>query len=103
MPLSEFLAKIVDWLRAGYPHGVPESDYVPLLALLSRRLSREEVREVAAALVEQGALPAERAEAGVIITKLTDEMPRESDLARVRAHLVAGGWPVDDAWPGTPA
>ncbi len=103
MPLSEFLAKVVDWLRAGYPQGVPESDYLPLLALLSRRLSQEEVRQVASALVEQGAVPAERADAGVIITRLTDEMPRESDLARVRAHLVAGGWPVDDTWPEPPA
>ncbi|MFI5776459.1 DUF3349 domain-containing protein [Nocardia sp. NPDC051570] len=103
MPLSEFLAKIVDWLRAGYPHGVPESDYLPLLALLSRRLSQEEVRQVASALVDQGAIPAERADAGVLITRLTDEMPRESDLTRVRAHLVAGGWPVDDTWPDAPA
>ncbi|MBF6327926.1 DUF3349 domain-containing protein [Nocardia transvalensis] len=101
MPLSELLTRIVDWLRAGYPQGVPEADYVPLLALLSRRLTQEEVRQVASALVEQGAIPAERVDAGVVITKLTDEMPRESDLARVREHLIAGGWPVEDAWPNS--
>ena len=34
MALPSFLAKIVSWLRAGYPDGVPEHDYVPLIALL---------------------------------------------------------------------
>ncbi|ATL67578.1 DUF3349 domain-containing protein [Nocardia terpenica] len=100
MALSAFLTRIVEWLRAGYPQGVPDADYIPLLALLARRLSREEVQQVAAALVQQGALPADKADAGVIITKLTDEMPLESDLTRVRTHLLAGGWPVDEAWPG---
>ena len=30
-----FLKKIVDWLRAGYPDGVPQADYIPLVALLA--------------------------------------------------------------------
>ncbi|WP_024804321.1 DUF3349 domain-containing protein [Nocardia sp. BMG51109] len=100
MALPALLARIVDWLRAGYPHGVPDTDYIPLVALLARRLTEEEVRDIAEALVQQGTLPADKADVGVIITRLTDAMPRESDLARVREHLVAGGWPVDDAWPG---
>ena len=50
MPLSSFLASVVGWLRAGYPEGVPESDYVPLVAVLARRLSPDEVRSVAAEL-----------------------------------------------------
>ncbi|WP_405495426.1 DUF3349 domain-containing protein [Nocardia sp. NBC_00511] len=99
MDLSELLARIVGWLRAGYPQGVPDTDYLPLLAVLARRLSETEVRQVADALMLEGALPADRADAGVGITKVTDEMPREADLERVREHLRAGGWPVDDTWP----
>ncbi|MVU82440.1 DUF3349 domain-containing protein [Nocardia sp. ET3-3] len=99
MALSEWLARIVSWLRAGYPHGVPDTDYLPLLAVLARRLSEEQVRQVAAELVMLGSLPADRVDVGVLITELTDEMPRESDLERVRAHLRAGGWPIDDGWP----
>ncbi|MBF6172057.1 DUF3349 domain-containing protein [Nocardia blacklockiae] len=99
MALTAFLARIVDWLRAGYPHGVPDNDYVPLLALLARRLTEDEVREIAEELVAQGTLPADRTDVGVSITKITDAMPREADLARVREHLLAGGWPVDDNWP----
>ncbi|BCK57779.1 DUF3349 domain-containing protein [Nocardia wallacei] len=102
MALSALLTKIVDWLRAGYPHGVPDTDYVPLLALLARRLTEDEVRAVAEELIAQGALPADRADIGVGITRITDAMPREADLARVREHLLAGGWPIDDnTWPGT--
>jgi len=98
MALSDFLARIVGWLRAGYPYGVPDTDYVPLLALLSRRLPEDDVREVASALVQQGAIPPDKADVGVVITKLTDEMPLEADIARVREHLLAAGWPIDDTW-----
>ena len=38
---------ILNWLRAGYPGGVPGPDRVPLLALLRNTpLSEDEVREV---------------------------------------------------------
>ena len=30
---DNFLARAVDWLRAGYPAGVPRQDYVALLGL----------------------------------------------------------------------
>ena len=36
--MTKFLAKIVAWISAGYPEGVPGPDRVPLLALLRRRL-----------------------------------------------------------------
>ncbi len=98
MALSEVVAKIVEWLRAGYPHGVPEHDYIPLLALLTRRLGHDEVIHVIESLIEHGVVPADRVDVGVAITKLTHEMPLESDLERVRKHLVAHGWPIDEEW-----
>ncbi len=96
MALPALLANIISWLRAGYPQGVPESDYLPLFALLARRLSDDEVRRVADVLVEQGDIPVDKADIGVMITKVTNEMPSASDVARVRARLVAAGWPVGD-------
>jgi uncharacterized protein DUF3349 len=33
---------MVALVRAGYPHGVPETDYIPLLALLRHRFSDDE-------------------------------------------------------------
>jgi hypothetical protein len=94
--LPPFLSSVVNWLRAGYPNGVPESDYVPLLAILARRLSNDEVQQVAHELVESGTLPADNVDIGVEITRVTDEMPREEDIQRVRGRLVSAGWPVAD-------
>ena len=34
MALSDVLTRIVGFLRAGYPEGVPVRDYIPLVALL---------------------------------------------------------------------
>ena len=96
MSLPPVLTNIVNWLRAGYPNGVPEADYIPLLAVLTRRLSNDEVKQVAKALVDAGTLPTEKVDIGVVITKLTDEMPREEDVQRVRQKLVGYGWPVTD-------
>ncbi|WFR73784.1 DUF3349 domain-containing protein [Prescottella defluvii] len=94
MSLPPFLSSIIDWLRAGYPNGVPEQDYVPLFALLTRRLSEEEADLVTAALVEHGDLPISKTDIQVLITKITNEMPLESDVDRVQSHLSAGGWPL---------
>lgn len=94
--LQPVLAGIVAWLRAGYPDGVPETDYLPLFALLSRRLSDNEVREIADALVDDGDLPIEKADIGTWITKHTHESPSEADIARVRRKLQAAGRPVAD-------
>ncbi len=49
--MTRFLARIVAWIVAGYPEGVPGPDRVPLLALLRRRLTDDEVRAVVAELV----------------------------------------------------
>ena len=96
MSLADVVAKIVGFLRAGYPQGMPASDYVPLLALLRRRLSDEEVVAVASELVGQGALPVDATDIRVAITGITDEMPSPEDIARVRRRLETGGWPVTD-------
>ena len=89
------LGRVVAWLREGYPAGVPPQDYIPLLALLRRRLTDEEVLAIAAELVEAGLVPTETADIAVSITKLTDEVPSETDVDRVREHLAFRGFPHD--------
>ena len=96
MPLPAFLAAVVSWLRAGYPEGVPASDYIPLLAVLARRLSPEEVQVVADELRSSGQLPVDNVDIGTVITKVTNELPREEDVLRVRTRLAHGGWPLAD-------
>lgn len=94
MALPGFLGSVVSWLRAGYPEGVPESDYIPLLAVLARRLSNEEVLAVAQELVASGELPIDDTDIGSVILGVTDELPRDDDINRVRDKLSAHGWPL---------
>ena len=99
MALNTRLRGVLDWLREGYPAGVPPKDYIPLLALLRRRLTEDEVREVAHEIAELGNGNGNGpAEIGVQITKLTDAMPSPEDIALIEERLVSHhGWPVDDA------
>ena len=94
MPLPGFLSKIIDWLRAGYPEGVPEHDYLPLFALLGSQLTNDEVTLIADDL--SFAANPESAEAiKNAITAVTSRANvHESDINRVRSHLAAGGWPL---------
>ncbi len=94
MSFPPIISSVVEWLRAGYPEGVPEQDYVPLLALLERRLTHDEVEMLADELIARGDLPIAKADIQVLITKITNEMPAERDVNRVRARLVQGGWPL---------
>lgn len=88
--VPSFLESIVGWLREGYPQGVPEQDYIPLFALLRRRLTDEEVTEVADELVADGTIPADSIDIGAIITRVTAELPYEEDVERVRERLPRG-------------
>jgi hypothetical protein len=92
--VSRFLAKIIAWVNAGYPEEVPGPDRVPLLALLKRRLTDEEVNAVAQDLIDRGKF--EPVDIGVLITQITQQMPSAKDIERVRRRLAAKGWPLDD-------
>ena len=92
--MNNFLTKIVSWIKAGYPEGVPQPDQIPLFALLRRRLSDDEVKAVAQALIDRGEF--DHVDIGVLITEITDGLPTPDDVERVRAKLAAYGWPLDD-------
>jgi hypothetical protein len=96
--VNRFLNSVVAWLRAGYPEGIPSTDYFPVLALLSRRLSNDEVKTVARELIDRGDF--DHVDIGVLITRLTDELPAPEDVERVRERLAAKGWPLEDARDG---
>ena len=92
--MNRFLTSVVSWLRAGYPEGIPPTDTFALLALLTRRLGNDEVKVVASELMQRGDF--DDIDIGVAISKLTDELPSEEDVERVRTRLAAHGWPLDD-------
>jgi hypothetical protein len=93
METPPVVTKIVGWLRAGYPEGVPQHDYMPLFALLGTQLTNDEVTLIA----DELAFAADPASAEAIrtaIATVTNTKPSEADVARVRSHLAAGGWPL---------
>lgn len=92
--MTKFLAKIVAWITAGYPEGVPGPDRVPLFALLRPRLTDDEVKTVAKELMDRGEF--DDIDIGVVITQLIDGLPAPADVDRVRNRLAAKGWPLDD-------
>jgi Protein of unknown function (DUF3349) len=96
--VNRFLTSVVAWLRAGYPEGIPQTDYFPVLALLSRRLGNDDVKTVAHELMQRGDF--DDVDIAVLITQLTDDLPSPDDVERVRERLAATGWPLDDARDG---
>jgi hypothetical protein len=90
MPLPPVLQTIVDFVRKGYPQGVPQQDYMPLFALLSRRLSDEEITELAGELVGTSHAASESVQDA--IERLTHQAPSATEVERVERHLRAAGW-----------
>ncbi len=93
MALPPLLSKIVDWLRAGYPEGVPEHDYIPLFALLGSQLTNDEVTLIGDELA-QSSDPESADALKKAIAAVTHTTASDADINRVRSHLAAGGWPL---------
>lgn len=93
MDLVGRASSIVAFLRAGYPTRVRALGYLPLLALLPRRVSDNEVSEIAGELAVRGR-PVDNADIGVEITRSIHEMPSIEDIGRVRRRLIAIGGPA---------
>lgn len=101
-PGTNLASRVVDWLRAGYPAGVPKQDYVALLGLLRRKLTDAEVHQIASELVglaRQGEVVT-TADVERLINEATLDQPSAEDVARVSSHLAAGGWPLADVPEG---
>src|ERR1700722_7048352 len=104
MPISSLLQSVVDFVRAGYPDGVPERDYFPIFALLRRRLTDDEVAAVAFELISISPDPGPSApQIRQAIEALTKEPALDSDLVRVQNRLAAVGWNLDGADQQRPA
>ncbi|GAB3605898.1 hypothetical protein GCM10027413_13070 [Conyzicola nivalis] len=92
---SGLITRVVRWLREGYPAGLPEQDFVPLIALLRRRLTDAEVTAVGSRLAAAGDTLTSRVDVGTAIARVTSELPSDDDVDRVRRYLVENGWPEE--------
>ena len=73
---QSFFDSVLNWLHEGYPAGVPPKDYFPLLALLKRSLSEEEVVQAAQTVLKQA----------------DSDTPVTND--QVASRLASVGWPL---------
>ncbi len=93
--VARALAGVVTWLRSGYPEGVPDRDYIPIVAILERRLTKREVKAVTKELKANGLLSPNIGDIEDAISNLIHENPSQEEIARVTAHLQRKGWPVE--------
>lgn len=93
--VTRALGGIVSWLRTGYPEGVPTPDFIPLVAILERRLTKREVKAVTRELKANGLLSPDLQDIEDAISHQTNEPASQEDLARVTDHLLKKGWPVE--------
>ena len=97
---TSLLGSILNWLRAGYPEGVPGPDRVPLLALLrATPLTEDQIKEVVRNLTADGSTAVadgsiDDDEIAAFITDVTHHDAGPENVQRVAAKLAAAGWPL---------
>jgi hypothetical protein len=98
------LASIITWLRRGYGDaGIPAKDYVPLLEVLYRKLTEQEVGEIVQQLVATDDAPFSAEDIAEATRRRVLETPTDEDVMRVAARLAAGGWPLEGFGDAHPA
>lgn len=96
MTEQNFFESVLNWLHAGYPQGVPPKDYIPVLALLKRSLSEEEVVKAAQAVLKQADsdTPVTDQQIEEAIHKVTEKAPNPEEMHQVASRLASVGWPL---------
>jgi hypothetical protein len=92
------VGKILDWLRAGYPDGIPPNDYPPVLGVLRRNLTEGDIEQIADELalhsISNGEEPITAEHVRAMVREQVFQSCTPDDIRRVSAKLAAGGWPL---------
>jgi len=88
---------ILDWLRAGYPEGVPGPDRVPLLR--ATPLTEDQIKEVVRHITADGSAALADGEIGddeiaAFVKDVSHHDAGAENVQRVAAKLAAAGWPL---------
>ncbi|MBP1819079.1 DUF3349 domain-containing protein [Mycobacterium sp. OAE908] len=89
------LDNVLGWLHEGYPEGVPQKDYFPLLALLKRSLTEEEVVKAAQSILKT--TDSETVTEDQIrdaVHAVIEKEPNPAEIHQVAARLASVGWPL---------
>lgn len=86
---------IVGWLNAGYPEGVPPKDYFPLLALLKRSLTDEDVVKAARSVLKSSDSDSvTEDEIRAAVHDVIEKEPNPEEIRQVASRLASVGWPL---------
>jgi hypothetical protein len=101
MGLGQRVSGMIAFFREGRPRGAPDVGYSPLLALLPRRVTDDEITAIARKLLTPHRLgidnsdidhaDLDHADVGVAIIGVTDAMPSTTDVERVLVEMRSAG------------
>ena len=91
-----FLENVLGWLHKGYPEGIPRKDYYPLLALLKRSLSEDEVVQAAQAILRENDFdtPVTGDQIRHAIRAVIEKEQTPEEMNQVASRLASVGWPL---------
>jgi hypothetical protein len=89
------LENVLGWLHDGYPEGVPSKDYFPLLALLKRSLTEEEVVKAAQSILKSTDSDTVTEDAiRTAVQAVIEKEPNPEEIHQVASRLASVGWPL---------
>ncbi|ART68099.1 hypothetical protein BTO20_05400 [Mycobacterium dioxanotrophicus] len=93
---TSVIDNVLGWLHQGYPEGVPPKDYFPLLALLKRSLTEDEIIKAAQTILRSsnGDAPVTDDEIHRAIHQITEKAPNPEEIHQVASRLASVGWPL---------
>ena len=83
--MNQLSGPVLQWIREGYPDGVPDDETAALLAVLQERIGGDRALDVLRRLHNDGRI-SDTAAAALL--------PDDTQMRRVAAKLVLGGWPL---------
>lgn len=93
------VSRVLEWLKAGYPQGIPPADYPPVLGVLRRKLTDGEIEAIADELalqsVSAGDVPVTAEDIRAMVRDHAFQRCTPDDLKRVSGMLARGGWPLE--------
>ena len=92
---TNLFENVIGWLNAGYPEGVPPKDYFPLLALLKRSLTDDEVIKAAQSVLKSAdSDTVTENEIRAAVQNVIDKEPNPEEIHQVASRLASVGWPL---------
>jgi hypothetical protein len=92
------ISKILSWLNAGYPDGIPQRDFPSVLLVLHQNLSDADIESIADDLalqsISNGSEPVTADQIRAMVHDHAFQSATEDDVRRVSAAMARGGWPL---------